>query len=472
MMLIYVSPITYKLCTQIVHVTKNPKLGSQGMSSSSPLTVKRSQVVIVKPSNATPDVSLSLSTLDNDPNLESLAKTIYVYAPPSSKADVHDPASLFQQALAHALVYYYPLAGKLHRGSHDHRLELRCSPAEGVPFVRATADCTLSSLNYLEDTDADLYQLVPSDVAVRSGGYNPLALQITLFACGGITFAAALSHSLCDGFGASQFFKALTELAEGKKQPSIIPVWDRHCLTPNNFSVTGQVEQGQAPKLVNFEEACSPVAISPYTPSNDMVCEILNVTSEEITQLKEKVEGEVTTLEILAAHVWRSRCRALKLNLDGTSQFGMAVGIRRIVDPPLPEGYYGNAFVMANIVMKVSELNNSPLSHVVTLIKEAKRAALEKSYVSEQLRKIERKLKMKVACEGGNGALFLLTDWRHLGLLNKVDFGYGGSLSIIPLVSDICIFLPRKHGGVRVQITLPKPAMDNFKEHMINTLCL
>lgn len=215
------------------------KMGSQGMSSPSPLVVKKSQVVIVKPSKATPDVSLSLSTLDNDPYLETLAKTIYVYAPPSPNDHVHDPASLFQQALSDALVYYYPLAGKLHRGSHDHRLELRCSPAEGVPFVRATADCTLSSLNYLKDMDTDLYQLVPCDVAAPSGDYNPLALQITLFACGGLTLATALSHSLCDGFGASQFFKTLTELAAGKTQPSIIPVWDRHRLTSNNFSLNG-----------------------------------------------------------------------------------------------------------------------------------------------------------------------------------------------------------------------------------------
>ncbi|XP_010423257.1 PREDICTED: spermidine coumaroyl-CoA acyltransferase-like [Camelina sativa] len=446
-------------------------MGSQGMSSSSPFVVKRSQVVIVKPSKATPEVSLSLSTFDNDPFLETLAKTIYVYAPPSPKENVHDPVSLFQQALSHALVYYYPLAGKLHRGSDDHRLELRCSPAEGVPFVRATADCTLSSLNYLEDMDADLYQLVPSDVAEPTGGYNPLALQITLFACGGITLATALSHSLCDGFGASQFFKALTELAAGKTQPSIIPVWDRNCLTSDNLSVNGQVEDGQTPKLVDFGEACSSVATSPYTPTNDMVCEILNVTPEDISQLKEKVAGEVTTLEILAAHVWRSRCRALKLSPDGTSLFGMAVGIRRIVDPPLPEGYYGNAFVKANVAMKAGELNNSPLSHVVTLIKEAKRAALEKKYVLEQLREIERTLKMNVAFEGGSGAFMLLTDWRQLGLLDEVDFGHGGSLNIIPLVPkylpDICIFLPRKHGGVRVLVTLPKPAMSNFKEHMM-----
>uniref|UniRef100_A0A1J3D1M3 3'-N-debenzoyl-2'-deoxytaxol N-benzoyltransferase n=1 Tax=Noccaea caerulescens TaxID=107243 RepID=A0A1J3D1M3_NOCCA len=444
-------------------------MGSQGtMSSSSPLVVKRSPVVIVRPSKDTPEVSLSLSTLDNDPYLETLAKTIYVYAAPSK--DVHDPASLLQDALSHALVYYYPLAGKLHRRPEDHRLELTCTPADGVPFVKSTAECTLSSLNYLEDMDADLYQLVPCDEAVPSGGYNALALQITLFACGGITIGTALSHSLCDGFGASQFYKTLTEFFAGKTQPSVIPVWDRHCLTSNNFNFNGQVEEEGAPKLVDFTDACSSAATSPYTPTNDMVCEILNFTSQDITQLKEKVAAEVTTLEILAAHVWRARCKALKLSPDGTTLFGMAVGIRRIVDPPLREGYYGNAFVKANVAMKTRELSNSSLYHVVKLIKEAKRAAMEKRYLLEQLKETEKSLKMKVTCEGGNGAFMLLTDWRQLGLLDEVDFGYGGTVNIIPIVPkylpDICIFLPRKHGGVRVLVTLPKPAMDNFKEHM------
>ncbi|CAN8256988.1 unnamed protein product [Cochlearia groenlandica] len=459
-------------------------MGSQGKISLIPLLVKKSQVVIVKPAKPLThdhdDISLSLSTFDNDPYIETLAKTIYVYSSStiSSKNLHEDTSSLLQKALSHAIIYYYPLAGKLHRRSHDNRLELKCSPTYGVPFVSATTKSTLSSLNYLEDNiDESLYQLVPCDdeVVTTCGGggggyYNVLAIQVTMFACGGITIGTSLSHSLCDGFGASQFFKAFTEFAAGKLKPSIIPVWDRHFLTSNNFSLKGKVEEEQAPKLVDFVKACASVATSPYTPTQDMVCEIINVTSQDITNLKENIPEEVTTLEILAAHVWRSRSKAMKLSPEGTTLFGMAVSVRRLIRPPLSQGYYGNAFVKANVAIKAKELNNSTLSHIVKLIKEAKRVALEKSYVYEQLKEIEKSLKMKVTCEGGKGGFMLLTDWRQLGLLDEVDFGYGGSVNIIPLVPkylpDICVFLPRKHGGVRVLVTMPKLAMLNFKEHM------
>lgn len=55
--------------------------------------------------------------------------------------------------------------------------------------------------------------------------------------------------------------------------------------------------------------------------TDDMVREILYISSEDIMKLKKTVSEEeqvtienekmdVTTLEILAAHVWRARCRA------------------------------------------------------------------------------------------------------------------------------------------------------------------
>ncbi|KAK9280631.1 hypothetical protein L1049_014327 [Liquidambar formosana] len=82
-----------------------------------------------------------------------------------------------------------------------------------------------------------------------------------------------------------------------------------------------------------------------------------------------------TTLEVLAAYVWRSRFRALNLNSDGKAILGLAVGIRHLLKPPLPDGYYGNAFVSSHVVLVGKDLNEGPLSAVVKLIKECKKVA-------------------------------------------------------------------------------------------------
>ncbi|CAH8274896.1 unnamed protein product [Arabidopsis lyrata] len=39
------------------------------------------------------------------------------------------------------------------------------------------------------------------------------------------------------------------------------------------------------------------------------------------------------------------KSRALKLNPDGITVLGVAVGIRHALDPPLPQEYYGNAYI-------------------------------------------------------------------------------------------------------------------------------
>lgn len=206
--------------------------------NSSSLVVEKSEVVLVKPLKPTPDVSLSLSTIDNDPFMEIIMKTICVYAPMPylEDQDNKDPASLLRDALSRTLFYYYPLAGKLHRKSEDSRLQLDCKAEDGVPFIRATATCTLASLNNLDSAGDAAYQLVPCyDPVTGCEGYDPLAFQITKFACGGITIGMAHSHSVCDGVGVAQFFRTMIELASGKTEPSVIPVWDRERLTFNGM---------------------------------------------------------------------------------------------------------------------------------------------------------------------------------------------------------------------------------------------
>lgn len=85
---------------------------------------------------------------------------------------------------------------------------------------------------------------------------------MTKFPCGGFTIGIAVTHAMCDGFGVATVFNALTELAGGKSEPSVLPVWQRERL----------VEKiDDEPALVPGADKDGLFATSPYMPSTDMV---------------------------------------------------------------------------------------------------------------------------------------------------------------------------------------------------------
>ena len=157
----------------------NGHSGNSSINIIRPFSLVKKDVELVKPSKPTPsDIILSFSSIDNLIGLEVLTPTIFVYqrkskSQPSDLHDDHDvhdlqdAAEVIKEALSKALVYYYPLAGRLKRQQDDGRLKLTCN-ANGVPFLVASADCSLSSRNYFDGIDLEitkqiLFDSPPSD---------------------------------------------------------------------------------------------------------------------------------------------------------------------------------------------------------------------------------------------------------------------------------------------------------------------
>ncbi|GLU01522.1 hypothetical protein SLE2022_188280 [Rubroshorea leprosula] len=449
--------------------------------SNTPFSIDRKIVQLVKPSKPTPSEVLSLSSIDNDTILENLWQSIYVYKANDNVSAAHkgqaDPASILAEALSKVLVYYFPLAGKLRRHS-DGKLRLKCNADDGVPFVVATANCQLSSVNYLDKINTENGRHFVCDFPSDSDhGYHPLALQVTKFSCGGFTIGMSLSHSVCDGFGAAQFFRALVELASGKSEPSVKPVWERERLVGNPT---------QEPFDVPVDK--NSLATSPYLPTSDVVHEYFDVSAKSIAKLKMSLMEEanqghdtierMTTFEILGAYVWRSRFRALKMDSNGNCCLHVAVGLRNLMEPPLPEGYYGNAFISANVVLPARDLEKGSLTKVVKFIKQNKNLALSNDYIRTFLGDMEKFPELNAKMK--TGASMELTDWRHLGLLEGIDFGWKPvnllpvPISNVPLFKELCMLMPppklgdiaMKSGDVRVFVSLPRAAMPKFKEEM------
>ncbi|WJX37170.1 sphingosine N-acyltransferase [Trifolium repens] len=448
------------------------------------LNLKMKDVELVKPSKFTPSCILSLSTLDNRGIYNNHCQTVHVYR--SSETRDFDSSfnlcHVFKEALSKALFYYYPFAGRLMKHADDGKLRVNCNPdAEnyGVPFLEAIANCTLSSINYLDNTDTEIAKhlvLNPQDLSY------PLVFKVTKFLCGGFTIGMGVLHAVCDGFGASQFFNTIVELARGRIEPSVKPVWERERLV-------GSITKQPFPLFPMNKES---IAFSPFlnqTNSTSIKQYCFKVESEMITKLKLSLMKEsenirVTTFESLAAYIWRSRARALKLNNNGDTMLTVLVGMRRNLKgyDPIPKGFYGNSVMEANIVLKVNDLNEMSLYEIVKLIKEAKNVASSADYVKNTIDSLETNFKDRVNMVKSTGAVTVLTEWKHLGFMGEnVDFGGYEIVNLVPAPCNLFASVemsvisssnkfddadPSMKGGINLFTSLPVAAMPKFKEEI------
>ncbi|KAF3447697.1 hypothetical protein FNV43_RR08400 [Rhamnella rubrinervis] len=99
-----------------------------------------------------------------------------------------DPVKVIREVLGRALVYYYPLAGRLMEESNNNLMILY-----NVPGSDGILGCPL------------------------------LLIQVTRLKCGDFILTIRMNHPMFDGFGVQQFLNALTEMARGAKEPSIAP---------------------------------------------------------------------------------------------------------------------------------------------------------------------------------------------------------------------------------------------------------
>lgn len=102
--------------------------------------VERSEPELVVPSKPTPHECKQLSDIDDQESLRYQIPMIQFYHHNPSM-DGRDPVEVIKKAVADALVFYYPFAGRLREGS-GRKLFVECT-GEGILFVEANADAIL-----------------------------------------------------------------------------------------------------------------------------------------------------------------------------------------------------------------------------------------------------------------------------------------------------------------------------------------
>ncbi|KAF6999161.1 hypothetical protein CFC21_015224 [Triticum aestivum] len=401
----------------------------------------RMEPVLVTPSQPTPAHTLYLSNLDD----QCLLRFSVEY-----------------------LFRYYPLAGRLGPGD-DGKLVVDCN-AEGALFGEGflpglTAD---EFLRWSATPHESWRKLLRGGSKPQSLiGVPPLVVQVTRLGCGGTILCTAISHCLCDGIGAAQFLHAWARVARFEAADHhVAPFHDRCVLRPrcpprvafeHPEYVTNSVPSGGDPAATPslFFGPLAPVSLT-FTGAH--------VQRHRCVQWLE----DCTSFEALAAHVWRAWVRSLGPPSDLRVKLLFTVDIRRRVNPGLPEGYYGNGFVLACAKSTAGQLAAPSGEHHAARLVRAAKEMIDDDYVRSTVDLLE----LRRDAMPDLSASLVISAWTRMGL-EDLDIGAGRPVHVGPLTSETyCLFLPVVDDprGVTALVSVPEAAAERLEDGFLHGL--
>ncbi|XP_020227241.1 taxadien-5-alpha-ol O-acetyltransferase [Cajanus cajan] len=412
--------------------------------------VRVKEAVVITPSEPTPNTILQLSALDSQLFLRFTIEYLLVYRPAPGMDRASTTARL-KAALAKALVPYYPFAGRVRARSEGPGLEVLCR-AQGAVFIEASSDrYTVNDFHKAPKTVTQWRSLLSLYVTDVLKGSPVLVFQLTWLADGAAAVGVGINHCICDGIGSAEFLNHLSDLASGKRDLKPKAVWDRHLLNQNGT----RANPARHPEFARVPDLCG--FMNRVTSGLKPTCIVLD--ERRIEALKSACGGG-TSFEVVAAHVWRSWARALGFPRNQTVKLLFSVNVRKRVKPGLPEGYYGNAFVLGCAQSSAWELGERGVGFGWGLVKRAKERV-----DSEHVRSVVELVSESRASPEPVGVL-ILSQWSRLGLESvEMGMGMGKAVHVGPICSDrYCLFLPvtAERHSVKVVLAVPSLAVYNF----------
>ncbi|CAI9780029.1 unnamed protein product [Fraxinus pennsylvanica] len=419
---------------------------------------------MVRPAAETPMKSLWNSNVDLVvPNFHT--PSVYFYRP-TGAMNFFD-ATVLKDALSRALVSFYPMAGRLKR-DEDGRIEIDCN-GEGVLFVEADSDGTVDDFGDFAPT-LELRRLIPAvDYSQPISTYPLLVLQFTYFKCGGVSLGVGMQHHVADGFSGLHFINTWSDMARGL-DITVSPFIDRTLL---------RARDPPQPQFKHIEYQPPPAMKTPSqnNPKSDpdTVVSIFKLTRAQLNVLKSKSKDEENTISyssyaMLAGHVWRCTCNARGLPEDQETKLYIATDGRSRLQPPLPEGYFGNVIFTATPIAVAGDLQSKPIWYAASKIHDAL-ARMDNDYLRSALNYLELQPDLKALVRGAHTFRcpnLGITSWVRLPI-HDADFGWGRPIFMGPggIAYEGLSFVlpsPENDGSLSVAISLQTEHMKVFEK--------
>ncbi|EFJ07456.1 probable hydroxycinnamoyl transferase [Selaginella moellendorffii] len=423
---------------------------------------------MVRPAGATPQRVLWNSNVDLViPRIHTAS--VYFYRPDPSGGEGYFEGGVLREALAKALVPFYPMAGRLKKDENG-RFEINCN-GEGVLLVEAAA-ANASVDEYARDfaPDVSFQRLIPSvDYTQDIGSFPLLVLQITRFKCGGASLGVGMEHHVADGMSGITFINTWAAMARGE-DPKIVPYIDRTLLRANKPPIPKfpHVEYHPPPLLKHAAATnghsngkAKPQAGDDAPPR--IAVGLFKFTKEQLQALKSQATDEETnttysSYEMLSGHIWRSMCLARGLDDDQETKLYIATDGRARVVPPLPKHYFGNVIFTCTPMALAGDLVSRPLYYAASVIHDAV-SRMNDEYLRSALDYLELQPDLYKLVRGAHtfrSPNLGITSWSRLPVYDA-DFGWGRPVFMGPAViafEGLVYVLPSGTGDGSLSISL------------------
>nr|XP_043617839.1 alcohol acyltransferase 9-like [Erigeron canadensis] len=438
-------------------------MSNMGVSCSD---VQVKEAVLITPLDPTPSHVLKLSSIDSQLFLRFTIEYLLIYRPVRA-VDRDMVVARVKDALARALVPYYPLSGRVRARPDGSCLEVVCR-GQGAVFVESIGEFKVSDFEKAPRHVTEWRKLLALEVTDVLKGAPPLVVQLTWLSDGSVALGVGFSHCLCDGIGSLEFLKLFAELATchglGFKPE---PIWERHLLDPTPYTLPTSYhpEFNRVTDHCRFMTRFNTDQLTPTSTTfhEKRLKELKNLAASTSRLSK----SSITSFEVLSAHIWRTWARALAFPPQQTLKLLFSINIRNRVKPSLPTQYYGNAIVLGCAQTTSKELTENALGYATELIREAKNRVDDK-FVREVVELVNLPRARQVPDSVG---VLILSEWSKVGLEN-IDIGLGRPVQVSPVCTDkYCILLPVQDlsGSVKSMLAVPSVSVGKY-EHLIRAM--
>lgn len=263
-------------------------------------------------------------------------------------------------SLSHVLHYYLPLAGLLTWDPQDPKPSITVSKNDTVSLTVAETDADFSFLTSNGLRPATLFHPLVPELEVSDDSATLLSLQITLFPNQGFCMGIASHHSVNDGTTSAMFIKSWSHICRLQEHSNAMefPLLPED-LTPTFDRTVINIPSGLESKMIDLLSSRSKDSDNFKTLkpppldeiSSDVVRVTLELTSENIEKLRERVGNEsarsplelhLSAFVIAYAYSWTCVVKSRGGNPNRPVRFIYTADFRARLDPPLPATYFGS----------------------------------------------------------------------------------------------------------------------------------